>query len=239
MKTHWKTLITLTALAAATAACDENGAPSELDRARVLAVQISPPHLGPDETAPVLLLVGHSDGTVSEVEASGIEVVGAPPGSPASGMVGRGADGWAIACPDPEALAQLRAAMELGPEDPIPIALAVEVEVEGALLTATKYVYLGSDGDNPQLAGISIGGETGEDEAVPLAVGDAVSIAADGAAGDTELTYAWFTAVGDIDLYLSEEATLTLDEPGEGPLALVVRDERGGVTWTWRDVRVE
>jgi hypothetical protein len=239
MKTHGKTLITLTALAAATAACDENGGPSELDRARVLAVQISPPHLEPAETAPVLLLVGHSDGTVSEVAPDGIEVVGAPPGSPASGMVGRGADGWAIACPDPEGLAQLRAAMELGPEDPIPIALAVEVEVDGALLAATKYVYLGSDGENPQLAGISIDGDSGEDEPVLAGVGDAVPIAAEGAAGDTELTYAWFTSVGDIDLYLSEAATLTLEEPGDGPLALVVRDERGGVTWTWRELRVE
>lgn len=238
MKTHGKTLVTLTALAAATAACDQNGAPSELDRARVLAVQISPPHLAAAETAPVRMLVGTSDGRVSEVEPDGIEVVGAPPGSPASGMVGRGAGGWAIACPDPDGLAQLRAAMELGPDEPIPIALAVEVELEETLLTATKYVYLGSDGENPQLAGISIG-ETGPDEAVLVRVGDAVPIAADGAAGDTELSYAWFTSVGDIDLYLSEAATLTLEEPGEGLLALVVRDERGGVTWTWREVRVE
>ena len=238
MKTHGKTLISLTMLAAASAACDQNGAPSELDRARVLAIQISPPHLGPAETAPVRMLVGTSDGRVSEVEPDGIEVVGAPPGSPASGMVGRGAGGWAIACPDPDGLAQLRAAMELGPEDPIPIALAVEVELEGTLLTATKYVYLGSDGENPQLAGISIG-ETGADEAVVVRVGDAVPIAADGAAGDTELSYAWFTSVGDIDLYLSEAATLTLEAPGDGLLALVVRDERGGVTWSWREVRVE
>jgi hypothetical protein len=239
MTTDRKRFIALAALAASAAACDENGAPSQLDRARVLAVQISPPHLAPAETAPVQVLVGTSDGGVAEVEAGRIEVVGAPPGSPASGMVGRGAGGWAIACPDPEGLDQLRAAMELGPDDPIPIALAVEVEVEGALLTASKTVYLGSDGENPQLAGISIDGGSEDGEAVVVRVGDPVAIAAEGAAGDSELTYAWFTAVGDIDLYLSEEATLTLAEPGAGPLALVVRDERGGVTWTWRELRVE
>ena len=125
------------------------------------------------------------------------------------------------------------------PEDPIPIALAVDVEVEGAVLTATKYVYLGSDGENPQVAGISIGGGTERDGTLVLRVGDAIPIAAEDAAGDTELSYAWFTAVGDIDLYLSEAATLTLEAAGEGPLVLVVRDERGGVSWTWRDVRVE
>ena len=239
MTTHSKRLIALTALAAAAAACDENGSPSELDRARVLAIQISPPHLSPEETASVRVLVGTSDGRVSEEEAGGVKVVGAPPGSPASGMVGRGADGWAISCPGPDELAQLRADMELGPEDPIPIALAVDVEVEGTVLSATKYVYLGSDGDNPQVAGISIGGGTEEDGTVLLRVGDAIPIAAEGAAGDTELSYAWFTAVGDIDLYLSEEATLTLEAAGEGPLVLIVRDERGGVSWTSRDVRVE
>ncbi|HEU5058869.1 MAG TPA: hypothetical protein VFU21_20185 [Kofleriaceae bacterium] len=235
-----RTFITVTALAAAAATgCDDNGTPAELDRARVLAVRISPPHLGPEETAPVMVLVGTSDGTVSEVAPEGIEVVGAPPGSPASGMVGRGADGWAIACPDPEVLAQLRQDLDLGEEDPIPIALAVEVEVEGALLTATKYVYLGSTGDNPALAGISLDGGREEDGVLVLQVGAEVSIAAEGAAGDTELSFAWFTSAGDIDLYLSEEATLTPQEPGDGQLALVVRDERGGVTWTWRDVRAE
>jgi len=239
MRTHSKALIALTALAASAAACDENGSPSQLDRARVLAVQISPPHLSPAETAPVRVLVGTSDGRVLQEEPGGIEVVGAPPGSPASGMVGRGADGWAIACPGPDELAQLRTDMELGPEDPIPIALAVDVEVEGAVLSATKYVYLGSDGENPQVAGISIDGGTEEEGTLVLRVGDAIPIAAEGAAGDTELSYAWFTSVGDIDLYLSEEATLTLEAAGEGPLVLVVRDERGGVSWTWRDVRVE
>ena len=234
-----KTLITLTALAAAAAACDNNGAPSELDRPRVLAVQIAPPHLGPQESAAVAVLVGHSDGTVSEVAPGSIEVVGAPPGSPASGMVGRGADGWAIACPESAALDQLRAEMQLGPDDPIPVALALEIAVEGELLPASKYVYLGSQGNNPELAGISVAGGNDQEGVLVAQVGEEIAIAADGAAGESELSYAWFTSVGDIDLYLSEEATLTAGEPGDGQLVLVVRDERGGVTWSWRDVRVE
>ncbi len=238
MRTH--IFMTLTVLAIA-AGCDDNGAPSELDRARVLAVQISPPHLGPEESAPVVVLVGHSDGTVSEEAPEAIEVVGAPPGSPASGMVGRGADGWAIACPDAAGLAQMRAQMELGPDDPIPVSLSFAIEVEGEELTATKYVYLGSQGTNPELGGIAVGDQAGDGDGgvAVAAVGQEIRIAAEGAAGDTELSYAWFTSVGDIDLYLSEAATLTPEVTGDGQLVLVVRDERGGVTWTWRDLRVE
>jgi len=237
-------LITLTVLAAA-AGCDATTGPSQLDRARVLAVQIAPPHLGPEQTALVLVLVGHSDGTVSEVEPQSIAVVGAPPGSPASGMVGRGADGWAVACPDSAALEQLRVQLEIAPGEPIPIPLALEVEVDGEILTATKNVYLGSQGDNPALAGISAAGAVDDGGVLVAEVGVEIAIAAEGTEGEGEgegegeLSYAWFTSVGEIDLYLSAEATLVADEPGEGQVALVVRDDRGGVTWTWRDLRVE
>lgn len=230
-------VITLIALAAA--GCDENGSPSELDRPRVLAVQLAPPHLGPEETASVSVLVGGSDGTVREVAPGAVEVVGAPPGSPASGMVGRGADGWAVACPDGAALDRMRAELDVPAGEPIPIALALEVEVEGELLAATKVVYLDSRGDNPEVTGIAFGAGVDEGGVLVVEVGQEIPIAADGAAGEGELSFAWFTAIGDIDLYLSEEATLTPQVAGAGQVVLVVRDERGGVTWTWREVRVE
>ncbi len=234
-----KIIITLTALAAA-AGCDSNGAPSELDRPRVLAVQVSPPHLGPEESAPVDVLIGRDDGTTRVVAPDSVEVLGAPSGSPQSSMVGHGADGWAVACPDDDVLAEMRAALGLAEADPIPIALALEVTVEGELLTATKYVYLGSQGDNPTLAGIAVDGGSEEDGVLVVGAGEEIPIAADGAGGEGELSYAWFSSVGDIDLYLSEEATLTAaDEPVAGQVVLVVRDEQGGVTWSWRDVRVE
>jgi len=232
-------LITMTALAVA-AGCDSTGAPSELDRPRVLAVQVSPPHLGPEESGPVDVLVGRDDGTVDVVAPTSVEVAGAPSGSAVESMVAHGADGWAVDCPDAQVLAQMRAQMELAADEPIPIGLAIEVEVEGELLTATKVVYLGSRGDNPTLAGITAQSGSEEDGVLVIGAGEEIPIAADGAEGDSELSYAWFTSLGDIDLYLSEEATLTAtDEPGDGQLVLVVRDQHGGVTWTWRDVRVE
>jgi hypothetical protein len=234
-----RTIITLTALAAA-AGCDNTGAPSELDRPRVLAVQVSPPHLAPEESAPVDVLVGRADGTVAVVAPDSVEVLSAPAGSPQSGMVGHGADGWAIACPDEQVLAGLRATLGLAEGEQVPITLALEVEVEGELLTATKNVYLGNHADNPQLAGVTANGGSEEDGVLVIGAGDEIPIAAEGAEGEGELSYAWFTSVGDIDLYLSEAATLTAsDEPIEGQLVLVVRDEQGGVIWSWRDVRVE
>lgn len=230
---------TLAALLAA-AGCDDNGSPAELDRPRVLAVQVSPPHLGPEESAPVDVLVGRDDGTTRVMAPDSVEVMGAPSGSPVSSMVGHGPDGWAVACPDAQVLAELRGEMGLAEDDPIPIGLALEVEVEGELLTATKVVYLGSQGQNPRLIGISAAGAAEEEGVLVIAAGDEIAIAAEGAEGDSDLSYAWFTSVGDIDLYLSEAATLTAtDQPADGQLVLVVRDQQGGVAWSWRDVRVE
>lgn len=233
-----KTLITMTALAAA-AGCDSSTGPSELDRARVLAVQVDPPHLGPEETAPVDLLIGTADGVVEVVAPASMEVLGAPPGSPTASMIGHSSAGWAVACPDAPALAALRAELGIAADQPIPVPLAIEVDIDGERLTATKYVYLGSQGENPQLAGITMAGAVEADGVMLVSTGDQIAIAADRAAGEGELSYAWFTSVGDIDLYLSEEATLTAEGPADGQVVLVVRDDSGGVTWAWRDVRVD
>jgi hypothetical protein len=230
-------LITMTALAAA-AGCDASSGPSQLDRARILAVKIAPPHLGPGETAPVEILIGRAGGTVAVVAPEAIALQGAPP--EADTMLSRGAEGWAIACPPEPALAEMRARLDLEPDAAIPLVLDLEVEVDGDLLTASKLVFLGSSGDNPTLAGIRVdGAEEADDGVLVVTAGDELAIAADGAEGDGELGYAWFTSIGEIDLYLSESAVLTAEGPAGGQLALVVRDERGGVTWSWRDVRVE
>jgi hypothetical protein len=154
-------------------------------------------------------------------------------------MIGRSADGWEVACPDARGLAALRAELEIAADQPIPVPLAIEVDVDGERLTATKYVYLGSQGENPQLAGITMAGAVEQDGVMLISTGDQIAIAADRAAGEGELSYAWFTSVGDIDLYLSEEATLSAEGPTDGQVVLVVRDDSGGVTWAWRDVRVD
>ena len=121
------------------------------------------------------------------------------------------------------------------------VPLAIEVDVDGARLAAGKSVLLGVAGDNPALAGVTVDADETDDGALVIERDAEVAIAADGAAVDEgEPAYAWYSAVGDVDLYRSEAAVLSAsDDPRRGPLVLVVRDDRGGVTWTWREVRLE
>jgi hypothetical protein len=219
-------------------ACDADSGPSELDRARVLAVRVSPAHLAPDQVASIDVLVGSDDGRVAEVAPTSVSLAVAGP--PLDGMISRADQGWQVACPPEQALAELRGAFEIDEGDPIPVQLEVDVEVDGEPLDATKVVVLGSASDDPALAGIDVSGaDTDDDRTLVLGAGDLVGIAADGATGETELSYAWYSSVGEIDLYESEAATLTAAGPKTGQLVLVVRDQLGGVTWSWLDVRVE
>lgn len=231
--------ITMTVLHLA-AGCDATTAPSQLDRPRILAVHVSPPGIAADQAAAVDVLVGSGDGTVAVVLPDAIEIEAAPAGAAIDTLISRGDDGWSVTCPPEQELARLRGQLGLEPDSPIALPLAVSVEVDGQPLTAAKSIALGSDASNPELAGIEIAGaEVDDDGAVVIRADDAIDIAADGAAGETELSYAWFSSVGEIDLYLSERAVLTAQGPSVGQLVLIVRDQRGGVTWAWQDIRVE
>ncbi len=232
-------MIGLWFLVALGAACDEGASEAVLDRERVLAVRVSPPSLEPGETGALDVLVGRADGTVAVVAPVAV-AVDLPAGAAAERMVEGGAQGWTVTCPPEEALAELRARSNLPAGAPVVVPLAVEVEVDGVRLPAGKSVLLGASGDNPALAGLTADAEEGDDGALVAPRDAEVAIAADGAVvDDGEPTYAWYTSVGDIDLYRSEAAVLTTGGAGRGTLALVVRDDRGGVTWTWRDARVE
>lgn len=223
------------------AACGEGASEAVLDRERVLAVRVSPPSLEAEESGAIDVLVGRADGSVDVVAPAAVAV--ALPGGDAAGrMVAGGAGGWTVTCPPAEALAQLRDRSGLPADAPVVVPLVLEVEVDGVSLTATKSVLLGADGDNPSVAELAVDAAEADDGALVVEAGAQVAIAADGAAvDDGEPAYAWYTSVGDIDLYRSESAVLTVTagDPGRGPLVLVVRDDRGGVTWTWRDLRVE
>lgn len=220
--------------------CDATTAPADLNRSRILAVRVSPPHLAPEQVAPIDILVGTVEGQVREVTPGSVTIEGAAPGAATDGIIARSDDGWSVACPPEPALAEIRGAFELEPDEPIAMQLAIDVEIDGDLFGATKFVFLGSAGQGPELAGITVSGaEIGEDGVLVVQTSDEIEIAADGAAGETELSYAWFSSLGTIDLYESEVATLTTAEPTTGQLVLVVRDQRGGVTWSWVDLRVQ
>ena len=221
------------------AACDDRASEPVLDRERVLAVRVSPPALEPGEVGAIDVLVGRADGSV-DVVAPATVAVDLPAVGAGERMVAGGAQGWTVTCPPEEALGQLRAQSGLPAGAPVVVPLAIEVDLDGARLAAGKSVLLGVAGDNPTLAGVTVDAGEADDGALVIERDAEVAIAADGAAVDEgEPAYAWYSAVGDIDLYRSEAAVLSAsDDPRRGPLVLVVRDAQGGVTWRWREVRV-
>jgi hypothetical protein len=219
-------------------ACNEAASEPVLDRERVLAVRVSPPHLLPGDVGAIDVLVGRADGTVAVVPPD-LVAVGDGGGPAGERMLTTGETGWSVTCPPDEALAALRDAAGLPPDAAVVLPLEVVVVLDGEELGATKSVILGMDGDNPSLAGMTI---DADDDGGPLVIDrDAeIDIAADGAeVGDGEPSYAWYSSVGDIDLYRSATAVLSTGDAATGQLVLVVRDDAGGVTWAWRDVRVE
>jgi hypothetical protein len=76
---------------------------------------------------------------------------------------------------------------------------------------------------------------------VPLAVNAATPHALTGsAAGEGVLSYSWYTAFGELKKYREPTATLEKAVAGQtGAVVLVVRDDRGGVTWRFGALRAE
>lgn len=236
--THSKWSVPFLLLALGAAACDEAAAEPVLDRERVLAVRVSPPHLMPGEIGAIDVLVGHADGSVEVVSPDAVEVDGA--GGASERMLGATSQGWTVTCPPDAALRELRDDAGLPPDAPVGVPLRIELTVAGAALGATKSVLLGSEGDNPSLAGLTVDAEVDDDDVLVVARDSEVEIAADGAeVDDDEPAFAWYSSVGDIDLYKSESAVLSTADPTTGQLVLVLRDSRGGVAWLWRDMRVQ
>jgi hypothetical protein len=223
-------VLTLTSIAAA--GCDDLGSPAVLDRPRVLAVRAEPPHLAAGGSARIDVLVG---------DAAGRAVVVAPdlvaPAVDVPGLVHHTADGWTITAPGEDVLAAMRTELELAPTDPIRLPLDVAVAVDGDELTALKVVVLGSAAANPVIGGMTLGGAdvTG---AVVVPVGD-VALAPAAVTATGELAYAWYSSVGELAGYRSEQATLTAVEPGAGQIVLVVRDDQYGVGWATADLVVQ
>lgn len=231
--------IVIGAAALPVAGCVDGAAPSLLDRDRVLAVRASPAHLAPGQVAPLDVLVGRADGGIAVIPPDRVEVEG--DGAAATEqMLAATEEGWTVSCPPEEVLAELRAAQGLSPDDPLPVPLAIQVQVGDELLTATKWVHLGSQGGNPVIDGISLAGAApASGGTVSIRAGEEIEIAAAVTEVSGEPSFAWYSSAGEIELYRSERATLVADPPGEGLLAVVVRDDRGGVSWVWLEVRVE
>jgi len=217
-----KTTRLAVAIAVLVAGCTDPGAePWELAHDRVIAVRATPPHLPAGAAATIdLLVTSVVDGPSA---APPVQVVAAPDTvAPLAGAV-RGAQ---VIAPDEAALDAAREALALEPGAPVPLRIVATAALGDKLLVATKTVWLGDAADNPTIDEVRVG-ETMTTTTADAPIGDIeLEVAADDA---DEVD--WLTSLGELSDFDDPLAHLDVTEPGDATIAVVRRDDRGGVAW--------
>jgi hypothetical protein len=204
--------------AVALAACSGDiDPPWQLDHDRIIAVRATPPHVLPGGTAQLDVLVGHKGATTNEQPPDAAQVVS--PHVLAGALAG-------ATITAPMDLTAARTELKLADGAPVPMVIGVLV----GTLPATKTVWLGDAHDNPTLDAITIDGAPPDASiVVPPDMDVPLSVTADDAVDIVN----WLTSCGtmhDFDLHAAHIHVLPAD-PQSGELALVLRDNLGGVAW--------
>ena len=208
-----------TALLFLVACTPEPEQPWRLDYDRVVAVRAEPPHIPSGAVARFDALIAHAGGPTT-VEAPAFASALSPS---LFDLVHFNIDHWEVVAPDPDRLVLARAELGLPYDAPVP--LEVTLEFSNRLL-ASKLVYLGDSHVNPAAPGIAF------DSPLPLGSDIALTLA-------TEDVVRWLTSCGTLRDAETPNATLRIDEPCIGELAVVVRDQLGGTAWLVAPVRAE
>jgi hypothetical protein len=218
-------------LLVALAACgDELDPPWELDHNRIIAVRATPPAILSGEQATLDALLSLEPGVTAEVVPEAAMVV-----SPASLMTALSFDGtnWIVTAPDEAALASARA--ELGIEAGMPVPLQVGVVFNGQTLIGLKNISLGTSAPNPVMPALTFAGTAMPPAGTELVIPSLEDVPMSAAALETDEVN-WLTSCGEMHDFDLPNAyvRVEVDSSLEGELAVVLRDERGGVTWqTW------
>lgn len=196
--------------------------PWQLDHDRIIAVRATPPHVPSGATSQLDLLVGHKGAPTTTQAPDAAQVVS--PMSLADVLVGS-----TVTAPSEDRLAAARAELGLMPDAPVP--LIVGVALASPELAATKTVYLGDAADNPPLEDLMIMDAPAPQGAlvVPSLTDVHLSVKAD----DSIDIVNWLTSCGTMHDFDLHQAYLRVekDDPTTGELAVVLRDDHGGVAW--------
>lgn len=202
--------------------CTDVPQPFELDHARVMAVRVEPPALAPDAVGRIDVLVTDAERGPRLAEPATIVVT-----APAGIEVVQVATGWEVRSPSAEELAGVRASLGLAADAEVIVPLAITVASSEGALAASKTIAFGAAAANPSAPALLVDGSP---------MGDRVQARADSSvavAGPVaELSYRWFSSVGDLIGYTTSAVRFDDPPPGEGLLGVVVRDQAGGVAWT-------
>lgn len=216
--------------------------PWQLEHDRIIAVRATPPRIMPGETSTIDMLLGFEMMPVVE-RAPDVALV-AQPMSLADTLTNDNGN-WVVTAPSEERLVAAREELGLEPGAPVPLQVGVFAMWPYEVMTPTpggfsaaKTVWLGDTGTNPELTGMLVdGAEPGTELVVPKEDEVRLFVEAD----DKIDIVNWLTSCGemhDFDLHSAYLKVLP-DQKQEGQLAVVKRDDRGGVSWRVWPIRAE
>jgi hypothetical protein len=241
---NMKSCAALVSATTLTFACNDLSQPWELDHARVIAVRSTPPSIQAGETAQMSALVQNADLTISEISQLTVRV-----NEPYNQLLAPTTGATLIAADQPT-VDQAREILQLAVTDSIivPVNVVAEIADGGAgLLTfdSVKSVRVGASTVNPSPPGIAIDGALSSgNNVVTMQKGKqhiletVISSAVPNDPVASELTYAWFTTIGELALSEASRSKLTIDNIGAGTILLVARDKQGGIAWSQRPIVV-
>ncbi len=221
--------------------CSDYQEPGGLRPARVLAVQLTQPRLGPEEKAQVLVLVSNDEGAPSIESPKGVSFLptstdGLAPPFDAADVIKQDGANWFIAAPTAEQLAVARQRLKLPPDtsEALAVSLSIAMSFRGRRQVVQKIVRFGMSGNNPTIARATVAGLPLAGAEVRLPTGTHELAAA--ASGDGKLSFAWF-AHGELASYREANATVRFTSGDASAVVLIVRDDGGGVAWQVGQIR--
>ncbi len=196
------------------AACDDMSAPADLDREQVLAIRSTPKTPVAGESVVLDSLLAGPDGPFT------------------------GDTTWELAAPAPglsiatlkDGRALITADEGFAAEAPIEVYAAI-ARPDGPELLALKNISVSTTaGANPQIAALNVAGMSAPENGSLTVTRGETALAGDAPA---DALVAWYTSIGEIQYYRDAETSIeiTEDDAESGWLAVVVRDNAGGVAW--------
>lgn len=209
--------------------------PWQLDHDRIVAVRATPPAIVAGGRSEIDALLAVKGSTTIEQVPEAVLVI-APMTLATSVALDNGK--WIVTAPGEDQLAAARVELALPLDAPVPLQLGVSYA--GETLFALKTVSLGLAAENPPIAVPLIDGAPAPAGDVEIIVGMLVDVPLAIEVADTDEVN-WLTSCGSMHDFDLPEAYLRVepDDPMAGELAVVVRDERGGVNWQVWPIRAE
>jgi len=210
--------------------------PWDLDHDRIVAIRAEPAGIVSGETSRLDGLLAGKGVATSEREP--IQVIVTSPQSLAEAL-SMDADGYLVTAPDEARLDAARTELGLDAGAPVPLQLGVAFTPE---LVGIKTIRLGMTSLNPALGAMQIDGAEAPAPGTEIVIGIEVDVPVSIETLDTDEVN-WLTSCGemhDFDLpsgYIRVEDEVDTSFMGE--LAVVLRDDNGGVTWQVWPIRAE